>query len=123
MKQFHKILSLGAVTLMLSHAVLAADSIGNATASVKHSGNAIKHGAVASGQLVSGAVAVPLVVVGELGKASGKAGDALMDVALDKQPLEISDTNVTAEPAPAIVMNSPTNLHSQSINIDSQKFR
>lgn len=123
MKQFHKILSLGAVTLMLSHAVWSADSIANAAASVKHSGKAIKHGAVASGQLVSGAVAVPLVVVGELGKASGKAGEALMDVATDKQPLEISDANITAEPAPAVVMTSPGNLHNKSANIDSHKLR
>ncbi|MGV8836904.1 hypothetical protein [Cellvibrio sp.] len=120
MKQFHKLLGLGALTLMLSHAVWAADSIGNAAASVKHSGKAIKHGAVASGQLVSGAVAVPLVVVGELGKASGKAGEALMDVATDKQPLEISDANITAEPAPAVVM---ADAHNKSANIDSQKLR
>lgn len=123
MKQFHKILGLGAVTLMLSHAVWSADSIANAAASVKHSGKAIKHGAVASGQLVSGAVAVPLVVVGELGKASGKAGEALMDVATDKQPLEISDANIIAEPAPAVVMTSLGNLHNKSANIDSQKLR
>lgn len=122
MKQFHKILSLGVVTVMLSHAVLAADSIGNAAASVKHSGKAIKHGAVASGQLVSGAVAVPLVVVGEIGKASGKAGEALMDVATDKQPLEISDENITAEPAPAVVMASPA-VQKKSADIDSQQLR
>lgn len=122
MKQFHKMLSLGVVTVMLSHAVFAADSIGNAAASVKHSGKAIKHGAVASGQLVSGAVAVPLVVVGEIGKASGKAGEALMDVATDKQPLEISDENITAEPAPAVVMASPAE-HNRSATIDSQKLR
>jgi len=106
MKQFCKILSVGAVALMLGNAALAADSIGNIAASVKHSGKAIKHGAIASGQLVSGAVAVPLVVVGELGKASGKAGETLMDVATDKQPLEVSDANITAEPTPAVVMNS-----------------
>jgi len=123
MKKFHKILSLGAVTLMLSHAVWSADSIANAAASVKHSGKAVKHGAVASGQLVSGAVAVPLVVVGELGKATGKAGEALMDIATDKEPLEISDVNVTAEPTPAVVMTSPANLHNRPANIDSQKFR
>lgn len=115
MKQIKKIVVLGAVSLMLGNVVLAADSIGNAAASVKHSGKAIKHGAIASGQLVSGAVAVPLVVVGELGKASGKAGDALMDVATDKQPLEISDANVTAEPVPAVVMNSTS--------IDNEKRR
>ncbi len=122
MKTFHKILSLGVVTVMLSQAVLAADSMSNAAASVKHSGKAIKHGAVASGQLVSGAVAVPLVVVGEIGKASGKAGEALMDVATDKQPLEISDENITAEPAPAVVMGSPA-AHNRFANIDSQKLR
>ncbi len=89
---------------MTSHAVLAADSVGNAAASVNHSGKAIKHAAIASGQVVSGAVAVPLIAAGELGKASGKAGEALMDVAMDKQPLEVSDITLTAEPAPAVVM-------------------
>jgi hypothetical protein len=106
MKKFTQ-LAVVSLTLMTSQAVLAADSIGNAAASVNHSGKAIKHAAVASGQFVSGAVAVPLIAVGELGKASGKAGEALMDVATDKQqPLEVSDITLTAEPTPAVVMNS-----------------
>lgn len=87
-----------------SQTAMALDSIGNASASVKHSGKAIKHAAVASGQLVSGAVAVPMIAAGELGKASGKAGEALMDVATDKETLEVTDTNLTAEPAPAVMM-------------------
>ncbi len=95
------------LTLISSQAVLAADSIGNAGASVSHSGKAIKHAAVASGQFVSGAVAVPLIAAGELGKATGKAGEALLDVAMDNQPLEVSDVTLTAEPAPAVMMNNP----------------
>jgi hypothetical protein len=94
------------LTLIASQAAFAADSIGNAAASVNHSGKAIKHAAVASGQFVSGAVAVPLIAAGELGKATGKAGEALMDVATDKQSLEVSDITLTAEPAPAVVMNN-----------------
>jgi len=123
MKQFYKIVTLSAATLILSHAVLAADSVGNAAASVKHSGQVIKHGAIASGQLISGAVAAPLIVVGELGKATGVAGEALMDVATDKQPLDISDVNITAEPAPADVMNSPATVYNRPANVNMQRFR
>lgn len=87
-----------------SSSVFAADSVGNAGASLNHSGKAIKHAAIASGQVVSGAAAVPLIVVGEVGKASGKAGEALMNVATDSEPLEVTDMNLTAEAAPAVVM-------------------
>lgn len=92
------------MALMTSQSLLAADSLGNAAASANHSGKAIKHAAIASGQVVSGAVAVPLIAAGELGKASGKAGEALMNVATDNQPLEVTDITLTAEPAPAVVM-------------------
>lgn len=92
------------VALMTSQSLLAADSLGNAAASLNHSGKAVKHAAIASGQVVSGAVAVPLIAAGELGKASGKAGEALMNVATDNQPLEVTDITLTAEAAPAVVM-------------------
>lgn len=84
---------------------LAADSIGNAGLASQQSGQALKHGALASGQVVSATVAVPLVVVGEVGKAAGKAGEGLMEFAID-EPLEVSDTTITADPAPALVMQT-----------------
>lgn len=102
----NKLSSVFAVMVLasISQVSLAADSLGNAGEAAKHSGQAIKHGATASGQVVSGAVAVPLIVVGEVGKLSTKAGEALLDVATDSEPLEISDTSVTAAPAPSEVM-------------------
>lgn len=107
MKTTNQFIALG-VMLITSQAVFAADSVGNAGASLNHSGKAIKHAAIASGQVVSGAAAVPLIVVGEVGKASGKAGEALMNVATDSEPLEVTDINLTAEAAPAVVMAEGT---------------
>lgn len=100
-----------ALSLLLastSYSCLAADSMGNAGTASKQSGQALKHGALASGQVVSATVAVPLVVVGEMGKVAGKAGEGLMEFAID-QPLEVSDTTITADPAPALVMAPATN--------------
>lgn len=108
MKNLRNIIAATSTVLLLSlgQSALAAESIGNASTALKHSGQAIKHGAIASGQLVSGAVAVPLVVVGEAGKLSGKAGETLMNIATDNEPLDISDTSVTAAPSPAAVMGT-----------------
>ena len=103
MKTIKQLYVLG-VVLVTSQAAFAADSVGNAAASLNHSGKAIKHAAIASGQVVSGVAAVPLIVVGEVGKASGKAGEALMNVATDSEPLEVTEMNLTAEPAPSVVM-------------------
>lgn len=112
MKTANQFFVLG-LMLATSPAVFAADSVGNAGASLNHSGQAIKHAAIASGQVVSGAAAVPLIVVGEVGKASGKAGEALMNVATDNQPLEVTDINLTAEPAPVVVMKDGAQLEAK----------
>ncbi len=108
MKNLHTFIATTATALLLTatQCAMAADSIGNTSTALKYSGQAIKHGAIASGQLVSGAVAVPLVVVGEAGKLSGKAGETLMNIATDSEPLEISDTSITAAPSPADVMGT-----------------
>lgn len=94
-----------ALLLTASSMTFAADSVGNAGAASRQSGQAAKHGALAAGQVVSATVAVPLVVVGEVGKAGGKAGEALAEFAVD-QPLEVSDVTLTADPAPAAMMNA-----------------
>jgi len=112
MKTVNQIFALG-LMLTSSQLVFAADSVGNAGASLNHSGKAIKHAAIASGQVVSGAAAVPLIAVGEVGKASGKAGEALMNVATDTQPLEVTDMNLTAEPAPAVVMKTDRKMETK----------
>lgn len=103
------LIALSLLLVATSGSSLAADSIGNAGIASQQSGQALKHGALASGQVVSATVAVPLVVVGEVGKAAGKAGEGLMEFAID-QPLEVSDTTITADPAPALVMQAGNNL-------------
>ncbi|MDO6747619.1 hypothetical protein [Gilvimarinus sp. 1_MG-2023] len=72
----------------------------NASQAIKHSGLAAGHSAVAGAKVVSGAVATPMIVVGEVGKAAGKAGDVMMDFALEDAPLEVSDKVIIADPAP-----------------------
>lgn len=102
--------TLVAITLMLtstSYSCLAADSMANAGTASQQSGQALKHGAIASGQMVSGVVAVPLMAVGAVGHVAGEAGQGLMELAID-EPLEVSDTTVTADPSPAAVMTPAT---------------
>ncbi|ACE85962.1 hypothetical protein [Cellvibrio japonicus] len=107
MKNLHTVFTLG-LFMSIGHSALAADSVGNASTALKHSGQAVKHGAIASGQLASGVVAVPLVIAGEVGELSGKAGKALLDIATDAPPLEVSETALTAAPSPAEVMGTRT---------------
>lgn len=41
-----------------------------------------------------------MIVAGKVGKAAGKAGDVMMDFALEDAPLEVSDEIIIADPAP-----------------------
>lgn len=72
----------------------------HAAAASGHAASAATHGAVASGQVVTGAVALPLKAVGAVGKAADKAGDTLLDATGDSKPLHVSDETVSAGPAP-----------------------
>jgi len=72
----------------------------NASQAGKHSAMALAHTGVATTKVVSAVAAAPLVVIGELGKAAGEAGDSMMGYALEDEPLEISDDTVIADPAP-----------------------
>lgn len=72
------------------------------SAAVTHSGNAVAHTSVAAVKLVSGAVAAPLMVSGEVGKASGRMGEALWEEA--NTPLPVTDEVITAGPPPARAM-------------------
>ena len=75
-------------------------------ASVRHSAESIGHSARASTALVSGAVAVPLEMVGAVGQASAAAADAAWSVA-DGGPLPVGEAVTTAGPNPAEALAQP----------------
>lgn len=93
-------LQLGLLALALTLALPAQAASDNASEAARHSALAAGHSVVAGSQVVSGAVAVPLVIVGGIGTVSAEAGEALLEHALTPQPLEISDEHVIADPAP-----------------------
>lgn len=76
----------------------------NISAASKHSVLSISHGVNASGQVVSGVVAVPLLVLGNLGSASMASGESLMNHAIGTEALTVTELTITADPAPQIVM-------------------
>jgi uncharacterized membrane protein len=76
----------------------------NLSAASKHSVLSVTHGIKASGQVVSGVVAVPLLVVGQVGSASLATGEALMDHAVASEPLTVTEMTITADPTPAKTM-------------------
>lgn len=76
----------------------------NISAASKHSVYAVSNGVVASAKVVSGVIAIPLLVIGNTPEFSKKTGQALMDAAVADTPLFISDVTITADPAPQIIM-------------------
>jgi len=99
-------------TLILSISTVHAKGASeNASAASKHSVLAGSHALKSSGQVVSGVVAVPLLVVGSIGEASREIGSGLIDVATDNndEALEISDKIITADRSPAEVMKIKQN--------------
>lgn len=78
----------------------------NISAASKHSVLSISHGVNASGQIVSGVVAVPLLVVGHIGSISMVSGEALMKNAIGSEVLTVTDITITADPAPHIAMEN-----------------
>jgi hypothetical protein len=71
--------------------------------SVAHSAQAVGHSAAAGFKVVFAAAAVPLMVVGEIGKASGQIGEELWEEA--NRPLEVTEEVVVAGPTPAEAVN------------------
>ncbi len=68
---------------------------------------AIAHTSIAGIKLASGVTAVPLLIVGEIGKISGQAGEELWEETNRPigEPLEITDEIITSGPSPEDVMN------------------
>lgn len=60
------------------------------------------HAIAASGQTTSAASAVPLLISGAAGTASGKAGSDLLNTATQPigQPLQVTDETITVGPPP-----------------------
>lgn len=102
MKTLSRITVSSLLLLGLSLPAFASGSTQHAAASVEHSVQAVAHSTAAGVKLVSGAVAVPLMLSGEIGKAAGEIGEALWEEA--NTPLPIADEVITAGPSPAEAM-------------------
>jgi hypothetical protein len=78
----------------------------NLKQSTTHTAGSIGNGVVGSAKLVSGVAAVPFKVLGSVAAASNAVGNSLWDNATGSDELEVSDTTVTAGPAPMMAMNN-----------------
>jgi hypothetical protein len=80
----------------------ASKAVKHAGAAGSHASRSAAHSVAASGQVVSGVIAVPLMSAGAMGAASAQAGEALWEASAAPAhgPLEISEETVTAGPAP-----------------------
>lgn len=105
MKRPLQIVSLGFFVAM-SPVISAGGVSQHAGDAINHSMQTIAHTSAAGVSLVSGAVAVPFLFVGELGEVSKEIGDELWDEAQYPigTPLSISEDIVTISPTPAEAM-------------------
>ena len=76
--------------------------------SVSKASQASVHSIAASGQVVSAAVAVPMIIVGQSAKVSAQIGEALWEAAKARngEPFEIAEETVTAGPPPDEAVNT-----------------
>ncbi len=99
-----KIIKLITITSMLFGATsaMAAGPFQHLSQASAHSAQAIAQTSVAGVKIVSGIVAVPLMVVGVVGGVSGQAGHALWDSANQPigEPLAITDEIITSTISP-----------------------
>lgn len=98
-----KLILILSLSLSTSH-ILADGSMQNASAASKHSVLAVANGVVFTSKVVSGVVAVPLIIIGNVGKASDAAGDVLLENATEYTPLTITEITITADQSPSDVM-------------------
>ena len=98
----------GAMGIALSMPALAGGASQHFSNAIANSLEAIAQGTVAGFKLVSGAIAVPLMISGEIGRVSGQAGEELWQEANTPigTPLVITDDVITAGPSPAEAMKS-----------------
>jgi hypothetical protein len=91
------------ILFCVSAPVFAGGSIQHFGNSIDHSAQAIAHSTVGGLKLVSGAIAIPLILGGEIGKVSGEIGATLWDEA--NTTLPITEEVITAGPTPAEAMS------------------
>ncbi len=91
----------------------AGEILGHSVQASQHGSKALAHSAAGAAKLTIGVVAVPLIAVGEVGKAFGDSGDAMWDYA--NTPLPISNETVTAGPAPSVPSEKETTLKSSTL--------
>ena len=105
MKSFSKTFGLCVMSLAVVPA-LAGGVSQHAGDSINHSAQAVAHSSAAGAKLVSGAIAVPLMLSGEIGKATGEMGEALWDDANQPigTPLRVTEDVITVGPSPAEAM-------------------
>jgi hypothetical protein len=107
MNTYIRTISSAVILLSFSMPVLAGGSAQHLSDSLNHSLQALAHSTAAGFKLVSGVVAIPLMVSGEIGKASGEIGEALWEEA--NTPLPITEEVITAGPTPAEAMSKEEN--------------
>jgi hypothetical protein len=102
--------------LLIAASILTASSGALAGGSAEASARALEHSLEALGysiegglKLVSGAAAVPLITVGEIGKVSGEAGEELWEEANapPRGPFPVTDEVVTVGPEPGEQLREP----------------
>lgn len=88
--------------------VMAAGSLQHLSNASSHSVQAIGQAAIGGVKVAAGVVAVPLMLVGGVGNASGQAGEALWDEATTPigEPLAITDEILTTRTTPEQAMKS-----------------
>jgi len=86
--------------------VMAAGSLQHLSNASAHSVQAIGQVAIGGVKVAAGVVAVPLMLVGEIGGASGQVGGSLWDSATKPigEPLEITDEILTTRSTPEQAM-------------------
>lgn len=107
MKTRIRTISSVAILLGLSLPACAGGSAQHFSDALDHSAQALAHSTAGGFKLVSGVVAIPLMISGEIGKTSGEIGEALWDES--NTPLPITEEVITAGPTPAEAMSEEEN--------------
>jgi hypothetical protein len=86
-----------------STTAVAGGSVEASTEALNHSLQAVGYSLQAGVKLASGALAIPFITVGEIGKVSGEVGHGLWEEANSPptEPLPVSDEIITIGPNPA----------------------
>jgi hypothetical protein len=103
MKLFNKVL-LVTLTMTSLHSFADSGASKHGSEASKHSALATAHGLNASAKVGSAVIATPLIVAGAVGHISLEAGKALMENAVDCEPLEITEKTITTAPSPLEAM-------------------